>query len=281
MKEDYSNVLPTIRFGHMKKDTLKQEGSHKSTRSKICPTCKREFVSSQRGKAGQKQVHCSRKCQKNGVHKTVTKNCEQCGQEFTFRSTGKRNNDKRKFCSNPCAATWRMAQPERKELAKEYLPRAWAASQAATRGKPNPVASARMKANNPNTNPMWKQKMSKLMSGRTFLARGGNGTVTRQQRAVASALELPMEYPIPTGPVKARFQSLPNCYKVDVADPSRMLAIEIDGSTHNTKKWKFLDRRKMAVLKALGWSVLRFSNQRVDSDLEGVLKEIKEFTALK
>ena len=30
--------------------------------------------------------------------------------------------------------------------------------------------------------------------------------------------------------------------------------------THNTQKWKFLDKRKTAVLKALGWSVLRFSN---------------------
>ena len=157
----------------------------------------------------------------------------------------------------------------------------WAAAHAAVRGKPNPVASARMKANNPNANPAWKKKMSKLMSGRTFLARGGNGTLTRQQEAVANALLLPTEYAIPTRLVKERFKSLPNTYKVDVADPSRMLAIEIDGATHNTKKWKFLDKRKTEVLNALGWSVLRFSNQRVDSDLEAVLKEIREFTVSK
>jgi leucyl-tRNA synthetase len=60
-----------------------------------------------------------------------------------------------------------------------------------------------------------------------------------------------------------------------------MLAIEIDGRTHKTKKWKFLDKRKTEVLNALGWSVLRFSNQRVDSDLEAVLKEIREFTVSK
>ena len=121
--------------------------------------------------------------------------------------------------------------------------------------------------------------MSILMSGRTFLARGGNGTLTRQQEAVAKALDLPMEYVIPTGPVKECFKSLPNFYRVDVADPSLMLAIEIDGATHNTKKWKFLDKRKTEVLNALGWSVLRFSNQRVDSELEAVLREISEFTA--
>jgi len=174
-----------------------------------------------------------------------------------------------------------MAQPERKELAKEYLPRMWAAARAAIKGKPNPVASARMRANNPTANPEWRKRMSALMSGRTFLARGGNGTLTRQQEVVGNAINLPMEYAIPTGPVKDQFKSLPNSYKVDIADPLRMLAIEIDGATHNTKKWRFLDKRKTEVLNALGWSVLRFSNQRVDSDLEAVLKEIREFTASK
>jgi leucyl-tRNA synthetase len=88
-----------------------------------------------------------------------------------------------------------------------------------------------------------------------------------------------MEYAIPTKPVKGQFESLPTNYKVDIADPARRLAIEIDGATHNRKKWRYLDRRKTEVLNALGWSVLRFSNQRVDSDLEGVLREIREFTA--
>ena len=87
-----------------------------------------------------------------------------------------------------------------------------------------------------------------------------------------------MEYAIPTKLVKHKFKSLPTCYKVDIADPARRLAIEIDGPSHNTKKWKFLDKRKTEVLNALGWSVLRFSNQRVDSDLEAVLREIREFT---
>lgn len=125
----------------------------------------------------------------------------------------------------------------------------------------------------------WKRKMSAIMSGRTFLARGGNGQLTRQQEAVANALGLPMEYAIPTKPVTQHFKSLPSCYKVDIADPARRLAIEIDGRTHNTKKWKFLDKRKTEVLNTLGWSVLRFSNQRVDSDLDSVLEEIREFTA--
>jgi very-short-patch-repair endonuclease len=138
-----------------------------------------------------------------------------------------------------------------------------------------------MKVNNPMANPELRKRMSILLAGRTFLARGGNGKLTPQQEVVARALNLPMEYVILTGPVKKHFKSLPNCYKVDIADPVRRLAIEIDGRTHNTKKWKFLDKRKTEVLNALGWSVLRFSNQRVDSDLEAVLKEIREFTVSK
>jgi hypothetical protein len=174
-----------------------------------------------------------------------------------------------------------MAQPQRKELEKDYLSRARATSIVVRKGKPHPGASARMKTNNPNQTSEWKKKMSRIMSGRTFLARGGNGKLTPQQEAVANALGLPTEYAIPTGLVKHRFKSLPNCYKVDIADPARMLAIEIDGRTHNTKKWQLLDRRKMEVLNALGWSVLRFSNQRVNSDLEAVLREIREFTVSK
>lgn len=259
---------------------LKRENSPNPKHLKVCPVCKKNFVPKSGGTGGQKQVHCSKECQRNGVHKTVTKYCTQCGKEFTFRSSGKRNNDKRLFCGNSCAATWRMAQPERREvMVREHLPRMWAASRAAHIGKPSPSASARMKTNNPNQNPEWKKKMSALMSGRTFLARGGNGKLTSQQESVANALNLPMEYPIPTGPVKDLFKSLPPCYKVDIADPTRKLAIEIDGPSHQTKKWKFLDKRKTEVLNALGWSVLRFSNQRVDTDLLSVLEEIREFTA--
>jgi hypothetical protein len=260
---------------------LKQENSPKSTRLKICPTCKKPFTPSSRGKRGQAQIHCSKKCQKNGEHKTVTKNCLQCGALFTFRSTGKKNNNKRRFCGNVCAAKWHNAQPDRIAKMEEYFPRMRAAAQAVLRGKPSPSASLRMNTNNPNQTPEWKAKMSKIMSGRTFLARGGNGTLTHQQLAVAKALGLPMEYPISTKLVMDQFKSLPTCYKVDIADPGKMLAIEIDGATHRTKKWQFLDRRKTEVLNALGWSVLRFSNQRVDSDLVGVLKEIREFTVSK
>lgn len=136
-----------------------------------------------------------------------------------------------------------------------------------------------MRENNPMANPVTRAKMAASLMGRTFLARGGKGKMTVQQMALHEATGLPMEYPITTAAVKGKFPSLPHAYMVDLADPARKLAIEVDGKTHRLRKWKFLDARKTAVLNALGWSVLRFWNQEVDTDLKGVVEKISAFTA--
>jgi hypothetical protein len=52
------------------------------------------------------------------------------------------------------------------------------------------------------------------------------------------------------------------------------LAVEVDGATHKTKKWMFLDRRKTSVLGSLGWTVLRFWNKEVDEQFEEVTQVI-------
>jgi very-short-patch-repair endonuclease len=142
-----------------------------------------------------------------------------------------------------------------------------------------PKTSLRMKKNNPMRNPESREKMQKSLTGRTFLARGGNSKITPQQQAVHEATGYPMELSINTREVRHLFQSVPKSYKVDLADESRKLAIEIDGKTHKTNRWKFLDSRKTEILGALGWSVLRFWNEEVTEDLPRVLKEIASFTA--
>lgn len=158
-----------------------------------------------------------------------------------------------------------------------------AAAHAAIRGKPIPAevraASAqRMRERNPMHNPEAREKMRRSLAGRTFLARGGNGKLTPEQLHIHELTGLPMEYPIPTKAVRDRFESLPNCYKVDLADPTRHLAIEIDGLSHRQKLWRFLDARKTEVLIALGWSVLRFSNAEVNSNAAAVAEKIATFT---
>lgn len=135
-------------------------------------------------------------------------------------------------------------------------------------------ASERMRRRNPMRNPAALERMRRALAGRTFIARGGNGQPTEPQVLMASALGLPMEFPICTAPVAGFFPSLPHAYKVDLACPDVRLAIEIDGRSHSTKKWKFLDARKTSVLTALGWTVLRFTNRQVMEDLAGCARTV-------
>jgi hypothetical protein len=110
--------------------------------------------------------------------------------------------------------------------------------------------------------------------GKTFISRGGNGKLTRQQLKIHELTKLPMEVTINTAPAKGLLPCLPNSYKVDLACVKSKVAIEIDGDTHKLKKWKFLDKRKTTVLNALGWKVIRFWNHEVDGNAESVSKTI-------
>ena len=90
-----------------------------------------------------------------------------------------------------------------------------------------------------------------------------------------------MEYAIRTTMVRGLYPSLPNHYKVDIADPLKKVAIEVDGNSHKTKEWKFLVKRKVEILNALGWSVLRFWNQEVLKNPEAVAEKARMFIASK
>ena len=52
----------------------------------------------------------------------------------------------------------------------------------------------------------------------------------------------------------------PNHYKIDVANPNRKIAVEIDGGSHNGANRKTADARKDSRLAALGWRVLRYGS---------------------
>ena len=55
-------------------------------------------------------------------------------------------------------------------------------------------------------------------------------------------------------------------YKVDVALLEKQVAIEVDGHSHAATVRKKQDRKKDRALRAVGWSVLRLSNQQAMSD---------------
>ena len=80
----------------------------------------------------------------------------------------------------------------------------------------------------------------------TPIQRGGNGKL----HALGGGWVA--EHPIPTK--QGRHSGYPTCYKVDIANPDLMIAIEIDGSSH-----RLLSRKK---LSQLGWRVFRVSNEK-------------------
>ena len=59
------------------------------------------------------------------------------------------------------------------------------------------------------------------------------------------------------------------------------LVIEIDGGIHKHKDQKAYDKAREDIIECLGLKVLRFSNDRIEKDLDGVLEELKvELTPL-
>ena len=59
-----------------------------------------------------------------------------------------------------------------------------------------------------------------------------------------------------------RKPGIPSHYKIDIAHPEMMIAIEVDGGSHCPLERQEQDRRKDAFLSGQGWSVLRVSNEK-------------------
>jgi hypothetical protein len=202
----------------------------------------------------------------------VEKTCLQCGKTFYLKPMGQVS-AAQKFCSKRCNALYRVRDTK---VGRMYAERMWRGGNG-WKGNKNPATAERMRLYNPTRNPEVVEKIKQKSLGKTFLSRGGNGTLSVQQKALCQALGLPdsaMEFVIPTARAKDRFQSLPPCYKVDIGIPELRLAVEVDGRTHKSKKWKFLDRRKTAVLNFLGWTVLRFWNREVDQDMNRCVQTV-------
>lgn len=63
-------------------------------------------------------------------------------------------------------------------------------------------------------------------------------------------------------------------YIVDFACPANRLVIELDGSQHGEEEVAERDARRTAFLEASGWTVLRFWNDDVLRDVDGVCRHI-------
>jgi very-short-patch-repair endonuclease len=63
-------------------------------------------------------------------------------------------------------------------------------------------------------------------------------------------------------------------YIVDFACPSKRLIVELDGSQHGLPEHTEADLKRTQAIEQLGWTVLRFWNDDVLKDIDGVCQHI-------
>ena len=76
--------------------------------------------------------------------------------------------------------------------------------------------------------------------------------------------------------VKFRRQEPVGIYVVDFVSFEKKLIIEIDGGQHNLEENKATDEVRTQWLKSQGFRVIRFWNNEVSSNLDGVIALIEE-----
>jgi hypothetical protein len=67
----------------------------------------------------------------------------------------------------------------------------------------------------------------------------------------------------------------PHHYKIDIACPESMIAVEVDGGSHSGDR-REQDRRKDEFLRSRGWKVIRVPNREAVQDTEAVAARILE-----
>jgi len=96
----------------------------------------------------------------------------------------------------------------------------------------------------------------------------------RQQTEAEEKLWRAMRKVFLKSKIKVRRQHPIHPYIVDFACLNARLVIEIDGFSHDVN-WIY-DQKRSTYLEQIGYRVLRFSNDDVGSNLEGVVKTIEQ-----
>ena len=125
--------------------------------------------------------------------------------------------------------------------------------------------SCAKRSKNPMHSAKSREKMSQTLRdiGHQPPVRGGNGLgLTSPQ---AKMLKLLGEGWVAEFVVRTGHQPSadgPNHYKIDLANPTRMIAIELDGGSHYSLKAQERDSRKDEFLASKGWLVFRLKNEQ-------------------
>lgn len=196
------------------------------------------------------------------------KDCEWCGKQFEGKVI-------RRFCSRSCASKMRWEEhPEWRERMRKVGCR------------PETIKRLRDAMDDPGTrammyekvynNPEVREKIRLSNQARGWPGyQGGNGTgPSRHEAAVGAALGWPTNTRVTVGDGERPYH-----YEIDVANVVLKVGVELDGRSHNDPERQKQDRRKEARLAALGWRIIRFTNDEVDEDLFAALNRVKEFVS--
>ena len=66
-------------------------------------------------------------------------------------------------------------------------------------------------------------------------------------------------------------------YIVDFVNRRKNIVIEIDGGQHNLSENTEYDRNRTEYLNSEGYTILRFWNNEIDNNIEGVYQRLKEY----
>ena len=206
---------------------------------------------------------CSLRCKlvrREARRMTVDAPCSRCGTMTTLTGEARRTYERRgrAYCGAAC----------RREAHVELSSRTMAETN-------RRHASSRMKARNPMHREEARETMAATLReiGHRPPIQGGNGReIPAPQVALARASGWEMQVIVPTK--QPRGSGYPSHYKINIADRSRMVAVEVDGGSHKSLAIRELDEKKDALLESLGWIVVRVLNEDVDRDLPGCIERV-------
>lgn len=123
--------------------------------------------------------------------------------------------------------------------------------------------SCAKKIKNPMSNHQSRLKMRATLKRIRHqpIRRGGNGRLLPlPQLALLHALGegWEAEYVVKTG----KLPGYPHFYSLDLAHAEWKICLELDGGSHGSLEKQELDRKKVAFLASIDWSVFRVSNER-------------------
>ena len=122
----------------------------------------------------------------------------------------------------------------------------------------------------------YEEKMKKTLKEIQHkpVVRGGNGRPATEAETLLYLSLKHLGFTLETVVKTEHFRhqmNCPPCYKVDVGNNNLKLAIEADGYSHCCLSRQEQDRKKETCLTGLGWTVLRFSNERILTETENVM----------